>query len=251
MRRPIIAGNWKMNMLIPEAEQLAAGLVGRLQKSPVPEMILAPPFTALSAVRKVLAGTTILIAGQNICSEPKGAFTGEVSAAMLKDAGCRYVILGHSERRHIFGESDSLINAKIQSALANELNIIFCVGETLEQREKDETRQVIEGQVVKGLEGLADSDMDSLVVAYEPVWAIGTGKNATPGQAQEVHGDIRGLIQKLFGKKFSESIRLLYGGSVNPDNCAGLLAQADIDGALVGSASLNADSFYAIINAVN
>lgn len=250
MRRPVVAGNWKMNCLQSEAEDLVKQIMVRKELTRDVEVVLAPPFTALGVVRKLLHGSGIHLAGQNMHFEPKGAWTGEVSAAMLKDSGCKYVILGHSERRSYFHEDDALINKKIKAALKDELNVIFCVGETLKQRECNETRAVVEAQLKLGLEGLTDRDLDNLVIAYEPVWAIGTGKNATPEQAQEVHQFIRAFLEASFGNKTAESVRIQYGGSVNPGNSETLMAQKDIDGALVGSASLNAESFSAIINSV-
>jgi triosephosphate isomerase len=248
MRRPVVAGNWKMNCLQSEARDLVEQLVVRKGLPSTVEIVLAPPFTALAVVRKLVNGSGIQLAGQNIHFEPKGAWTGEVSAAMLKDSGCKYVILGHSERRTHFHEDDALINKKIKAALKAELHVIFCVGEILQQRERNETRGVIESQLKFGLEGLTDRDMESLVLAYEPVWAIGTGKTATPEQAQEVHQFIRAFLETAFEKSTAESIRIQYGGSVNPENSKTLMAQKDIDGALVGSASLNAESFITIIN---
>jgi len=210
--------------------------------------VLAPPFTALGIVKKLVDGSGIQLAGQNIYFEPKGAWTGEISAAMLKDCGCKYVILGHSERRSYFHEDDVLINKKIKAALKHDLHVIFCVGESLGQRERNETRGVIESQLKVGLEGLTADDFEKLIIAYEPVWAIGTGKNATPEQAQEVHHFIRAFLETTIGKPTAESTRIQYGGSVNQGNSKSLMDQKDIDGALVGSASLNAESFIAIIN---
>jgi len=248
MRRPVVAGNWKMNCLQSEARELVEQLVGQKDLSRTVEVVLAPPFTALAVVRKLVNGSGVQLAGQNIHFEPKGAWTGEVSAEMLIDSGCKYVILGHSERRTHFHEDDALINKKIKAALKAELHVIFCVGETLQQRERNETRGVVESQLKFGLEDLTDRDMESLVIAYEPVWAIGTGKTAAPEQAQEVHQFIRAFLEIIFQKSTAESIRIQYGGSVNPGNSKILMAQKDIDGALVGSASLDAESFIAIIN---
>jgi len=247
----MIAGNWKMNKTVPSAVALTDELRRKLSPPLPADIILAPPFTALSAVHDLLAGTGIELAGQNICSQPAGAFTGEISAAMLKDAGCAFVILGHSERRQIFGEDDALINKKIKTALAHGLQVIFCLGETLEIREQNKATDVVRGQLDKGLENLTAEEMQNIVVAYEPVWAIGTGRNATPEQAQEIHEFIRGHLGHAFGKETGGSTRILYGGSVKPENSAELLGQADIDGALVGGASLIADSFYGIISPVN
>lgn len=238
-----------MNKLIPEALELAGELKEKLAPPLSADVVLAPPFTALSAVKNLLSGAPIELAGQNICCEPSGAYTGEISAPMLKDAGCTFVIIGHSERRQLFGEDDPLINKKIKTALAHGLKVIFCLGETLEMRENNQTTQVVRRQLEKGLEGL--ENLQNLVIAYEPIWAIGTGKVATPQQAQEVHHFIRGHLARLSGKEASAEVRLLYGGSVKPETSVSLLAQEDIDGLLVGGASLIAESFYAIINAVN
>jgi triosephosphate isomerase len=248
MRRPVVAGNWKMNCLQSEATDLVNRLVAQKNLSNKVEVVIAPPFTALAAVRKLIDGSGIQLAGQNIHFESNGAWTGEISAAMLKDSGCKYVILGHSERRSNFHEDDALINKKIKAALKEELHVIFCVGETLTQRELSETQVIIESQLKNGLDGLTDRDMESLVIAYEPVWAIGTGKTATPEQAQEVHQFMRAFLVATFDESKAESIRMQYGGSVNPENCKTLMAQKDIDGALVGSASLDAESFITIIN---
>lgn len=248
MRRPVVAGNWKMNLLQSEAEDLVKQLIDQKELTRNVDIVLAPPFTALGIVRKLVHGSGIQLAGQNIYFESNGAWTGEISAAMLRDSGCKYVILGHSERRSYFHEDDVLINKKIKAALNDELHVIFCVGETLEQREQNETRGIVESQLKFGLEGLTTSDLEKLIIAYEPVWAIGTGKNATPEQAQEVHHFIRAFFETTFGNSTAESIRIQYGGSVNQGNSKSLMAQKDIDGALVGSASLNAESFIGIIN---
>ncbi|KMP12484.1 triosephosphate isomerase [Candidatus Nitromaritima sp. SCGC AAA799-A02] len=251
MRRPVVAGNWKMNMLISSAGEWVRDLLGRPPIPDAVEVIVAPPFTALAAVGTAIKGSPVELAGQNMGPEPQGARTGEISAAMLKDAGCRYVILGHSERRQYFAETDALINRKIKIACDHGLKVIFCVGETLDDREGERTRQVVEGQLVAGLSELGDSPIRDLVVAYEPVWAIGTGKNASPKQAQDVHRFIRDWYKTSFGADRAEAIRILYGGSVTPETCASLMAQADIDGLLVGGASLKSDSFYDIISSTN
>lgn len=251
MRRPIVAGNWKMNMLQSEAQDLVKKLLEWKPLSLAVDIVLAPPYTALGVVRELVNNSGIQLAGQNIYFEPKGAWTGEISAAMLKDAGCQFVILGHSERRHYFHEDDALINRKIKAALKNDLQVIFCVGETLEQREKAQTQEIVESQLKFGLQGLDGVAIQSLVIAYEPVWAIGTGKTATPEQAQEVHCFVRKFFEKDFGKAISERVRIQYGGSVNSENSKCLLDQKDIDGALVGSASLNIESFTAIIDSAN
>ena len=251
MRRPIIAGNWKMNLLQTQAEDLVKELI-EWQELPITvDIVLAPPFTALAVVRQMIKNSSIHLSGQNIHFEPSGAWTGEISAAMLKDAGCEFVILGHSERRAYFHEDNALINEKIKAALKNELNVIFCVGETLEQRMQQQTREVVKCQLKIGLEGLTAGDLENIVIAYEPVWAIGTGKTATPEQAQEVHGFTRKFLEETFGEPAGETARILYGGSVSPDNSKCLLDQKDIDGALVGSASLNFESFSAIISTAN
>ena len=250
MRKPIIAGNWKMKKTTSEAVVLVDELKKNL-KLPFPmDIILAPSFTALSTVHDHLTDTGVLLAGQNICSEPEGAFTGEISASMLKDAGCSFVILGHSERRQHFGEDDRLINKKIRTALDYGLKIIFCLGETLEIREQSKSIEVIRSQLNKGLLDLTAAELEKIVIAYEPVWAIGTGKNATPEQAQKIHTFIRNHLDNTFGKYTGNSTHILYGGSATPANSADLLSQADIDGLLVGGASLIANSFYAIIDSV-
>lgn len=251
MRRPIIAANWKMNMLQSEAENLVRKLIEWKKLPQSVDIVLAPPYTALGVVRKLIKNSGIQLAGQNIYFEPKGAWTGEISAAMLKDAGCEFVILGHSERRNYFHENDAMINKKIKAALENDLQVIFCVGETLEQRERGKTQGVVESQLKMGLQGVGAANIKNLVIAYEPVWAIGTGKTATPDQAQEVHCFTRKFIEKGFGNVAAESIRIQYGGSVSAENSKLLLGQKDIDGALVGSASLNIESFAAIINSAN
>lgn len=246
----IVVGNWKMNLLIPESIALAKAILERLDKGSPVQIGVAPPFTALDSIRGLLSGTGLSLVGQNICCEAKGAFTGEISASMLKDAGCDSVILGHSERRKYFAEDDGLINKKIISAHSAGLTVILCVGETLEQRENGQTHAVIKAQLKKSLEGLSRPDMENVVIAYEPIWAIGTGKNATPDQAQSVHKFIRNLIAGSWGMETGDAIRIQYGGSVNPENSGELLAQPDVDGALVGGASLDADSFCAIIGSI-
>ena len=249
MRPKLIAGNWKMNHTVPEALHFVERLKPRLRQMSC-EVVLAPPFTALWPLKKALEGTAISLAGQNLYCKPKGAFTGEISPGMLKDCGCRYVILGHSERRHLFHESDSLINEKIKIALQFNLEVIFCVGETEEQRAAGETERVISDQLHLGLEGIPTGLLPRLTTAYEPVWAIGTGKNATPEQAQAAHRFIREWTSNQFGPESAQALRILYGGSVTPENASSLMGQADVDGVLVGSASLDADSFYAIISSV-
>lgn len=248
MRVKVIAGNWKMNNDLNESKDLISKLLAGLKNSNANcEVVICPPFTSLSEASAMVKNSTIKLGAQNLHQEENGAFTGEVSAKMLLNTGCEFVIIGHSERRNIFMEGDELINKKIQRAINNNLKPIFCVGELLEEREKNITEQVIKTQVLKGLENFSEGDLNNLVIAYEPVWAIGTGKTATPQQAEEVHHFIRKLIEDHFSKEFAENLRILYGGSVKPDNSKDLLSQKNIDGALVGGACLNADSFLNII----
>jgi triosephosphate isomerase len=249
MRRALIAGNWKMYKTVPEARELIAGIRAGLESVGAVDLLVAPPFTALHAAAEALRGSRILLGAQHMHSEKEGAFTGEVSAPMLRDAGCSHVILGHSERRQLFGESDEGVGRKARVAFDHGLTPILCVGETLPERETDRTLAVVERQTGKALERLSPDEAARSVLAYEPVWAIGTGKVATPQQAQEVHAFIRKLVARSHGDAVAASLRILYGGSVKPDNAAGLLAQADIDGALVGGACLKADSFLAIARA--
>ena len=237
-------------MLISDATDWVESL---LRKSPFPEtveVVVAPPFTAIAAVEEKIRRSGITLAGQNMGPEPEGAHTGEISAAMLKDAGCRFVILGHSERRQHFFETDAFISRKIGVALDSGLEIIFCVGESLEERESEHTRQVIEHQLSEGLNGLDVRQFEGLVIAYEPVWAIGTGRTATPEQAQHVHRIIRDWARQAFGENSAGNVRILYGGSVTPETSGPLTVQPDIDGLLVGGASLKSDSFYDIICSV-
>ncbi len=244
--RKLIAGNWKMHTTLAEARELARGIVQGLGADPQAEVAVAPPYTALAAVAEVVAGTPVNLAAQDVFWEEKGAFTGAISPVMLVDVGCSQVIIGHSERRQHFGETDATVNRKVKAALKAGLGPIVCVGETLAEREAGHTLQVVERQVKEGLAGLPADAAGHLVIAYEPVWAIGTGRTATPAQAQEVHAFIRTLLPELAG---TPRVRILYGGSVTPDNAAALLAEPDIDGALVGGASLKAASFLAIIAA--
>ncbi len=248
MRTPLIAGNWKLFKTIGEATALVNDLKPLVASTSGVEIVVAPVFTALSRVSEAMAGSNIHLAAQNCYWEEEGAFTGEVAPKLLKDAGCSHVIIGHSERRQYFGETDGTVNKKAKAAIAAGLTAIVCVGETLAEREADKTFAVIETQVTGGLEGFSVESLTHAVIAYEPVWAIGTGKTASDAQAQEVHAVIRGLVAKLFGQAAADGIRILYGGSVKPDNVKGLMAQTDIDGALVGGASLKADSFAAIVN---
>lgn len=246
-RLPFIAGNWKMNKTVGESLDLIRKLKGAVSGVKEVEVAVAPPFTALYAVHKELEGSSIRLAAQNLYWEEKGAFTGEISPLMLKDVGCQYVIIGHSERRQFFGETDDTVNRKIKAALAQGLKVIFCVGETSREREGGRTFSVIEKQMDDGLKGLDAQGMGDMVIAYEPVWAIGTGKTATPEQAEEVHRFIRGKIEKLYSREVSEKIRIQYGGSVTPENIKGLMNQPDVDGALVGGSCLKAESFSKIV----
>ena len=250
MKRMLMAGNWKMHMLTSEASRLAADLKTLVAdvESPV-EVLLCPPFTSLVEVAASIKGTRIKLGAQNMHWEEKGAFTGEISAAMLKDVGCEYVIIGHSERRQLFGETDKSVNKKTSAALAAGLKPVVCVGETEQQRDDDETEAVVSRQVREGLTGLASDKMADVAIAYEPVWAIGTGKTATPEQAQQVHALIREIVSECFDESIASSMPILYGGSVKPSNANELMAQADINGALVGGASLDANSFGKIVRA--
>jgi triosephosphate isomerase len=246
-RLPFIAGNWKMNKTVGEALDLIRELRTAVSGVKGVEVAVAPPFTALHAVHKELEGSSIRLAAQNLYWEEKGAFTGEISPVMLKEVGCQYAIIGHSERRQFFGESDETVNRRIKAALANGMKVIFCIGETLMEREEAKTFSVIERQVSGGLKGLSDKESKNMTIAYEPVWAIGTGKTATPEQAEEVHRFIREKMEKLYSRDVSEETRIQYGGSVTPDNVKGLMNQPNIDGALVGGASLKAEYFSKIV----
>ena len=248
MRKTVIAGNWKMNNDLRESEKLIVELKNLLQnEKPNCDVIVCPPYTSLSEAYKLLKGSQIKLGAQNMHFEENGAFTGEVSALMLKSVGCEYVILGHSERRHIFGESNEMINKKIKKALSAGLKPIFCVGELLEERERGTTNDVVKKQILKGLAEISADEMKNIIVAYEPVWAIGTGKTASPAQAQEVHEFIRDLVEITYSLEVANDLVIQYGGSVKPDNAKELISQKDIDGALVGGACLKADSFMGII----
>jgi triosephosphate isomerase len=246
MRTPVIAGNWKLFKNSSDASELLSGLIPLVKDTSGVEIVIAPVFTVLDRVCKLLSGSNIKLAAQNCYWEEEGAFTGEVSPKMLIDAGCSHVIIGHSERRQYFGETDETVNRKTKSAIAAGLTAIVCVGETLKEREDGVMNDVLSRQLTKGLEGL--SSFQNIIIAYEPVWAIGTGKTASDEQAQEAHKFIRQIIHQEFSATTAESTRILYGGSVKPDNVKGLMSQPDIDGALVGGASLKADSFAAIVN---
>ena len=248
MRKKVIAGNWKMNKNLNEAVSLISEIKNGLdEKNLNADVIICPPYISLETASTLIKESKIKLGAQNMYFEESGAFTGEVSPSMLKSVGCEYVILGHSERRSIFGESDEVINKKLKTAFANGLKPIFCIGETLEERESGVTEKVVEEQVRKGLDGISESDFANIIIAYEPVWAIGTGKTATPEQAQAVHKFIRGLAKDLYSDNSADKLVIQYGGSVKPNNAKELLSQPDIDGALVGGACLKADSFIAII----
>jgi triosephosphate isomerase len=248
-RKLFIAGNWKMNTSRDGAVALAGGLKDAIGAVEAVDLGVAPPFVYLAAVGEALAGSRIDLLAQNMFYEDNGAFTGETSGEMLRDVGVRTVILGHSERRHVIGESDELINRKVIKALGDGLDVILCVGELLEQRQAEQTLEVVGRQVKIGLEGVPADAMANVTIAYEPVWAIGTGVTATPDQAQHVHAMVRGMLGEKYDAAVAEATRIQYGGSVKPANAAELLAQPDIDGALVGGASLKVDDFSAIVHA--
>ena len=250
MRKPMIAGNWKLHKTIAESCSLVEALKPAVATNQAVEIVVAPVFTALSRVAEALAGSNIRLAAQNCYAEPQGAFTGEVSPQLLQDAGCSYVIIGHSERRQLFGETDELINRKAHALAAAGMGTILCVGETLEERESDRMFDVLRRQVRFGLKNLKAASMAKVVIAYEPVWAIGTGKTASDEQAQEAHAFIRALLKEIFDAKVAGATRILYGGSVKPGNVDNLMSQPDVDGALVGGASLQADDFARIVNFV-
>jgi triosephosphate isomerase len=247
MRTPVIAGNWKLNKKLDEARQLATDLVAGLRDVEGREIIIAPVFTALSSVAEIIAGSNVELAAQNCYPSGSGAFTGEVSPEMLEDCGCNHVILGHSERRQLLGEDDAFINQKVHKALESKLKIILCIGETLEERDSEQMLDVLTRQVTGGLATVSTEQMARVIIAYEPVWAIGTGKTASDEQAQEAHSFIRGLLQGLFTPEVASATRILYGGSVKPGNVDGLMAMDDIDGALVGGASLKAEDFIRLV----
>ena len=246
MRRPLIIANWKMHMTLDQASALTEGVVEGCRDIGNADIVLAPPFTALAKVREKVHESSIRLGAQDIYWEEQGAFTGEVSPVMLKDAGCDYVIVAHSERRQLFGETDKSANRKVLAALTHELIPILCVGETDAERDRGVTYVVVDRQVKEALKDVAETQLETIVVAYEPIWAIGTGRTATPAQAEEVHQSIRGQLAKLFSADAADQVRILYGGSVKPDNVDDLMAEADIDGALVGGASLKANSFNRI-----
>lgn len=249
MRKPIIAGNWKMYKTIAEALDFAQAFKPLVVASTHCEIVIAPPFTAIKAMAARLDGSNIDIAAQDVAAEPgPGAFTGEVSASMIKDAGARWAVIGHSERRQFYGETDDSVNAKIRATLGAGLSPILCVGERLEDRDAGRANQVVEAQLNGGMRNLTASEASRIIIAYEPVWAIGTGRTATPETAQQMHAFIRSAIRAMFGEGVGDETRVLYGGSVKPDNIGSLMSQLDIDGALVGGASLEAGSFAGIVN---
>jgi triosephosphate isomerase len=246
-RTPLIAGNWKMYLDLEASLELARAIVACSAEISDREVMIAPSFPVLGPVAEILRGSRVQLAGQNVCWEDKGAYTGEVSPTMLTSLGCSMAIIGHSERRHIFSEDDITINQRVLGALRYGLVPVLCVGETLDEREEGTTLKVLEEQLCRGLEGVDRGQAEKVVVAYEPVWAIGTGKTASPEQAQEAHHFLREMLSGLYEKNIAEQIRILYGGSVKPDNVDALMAKPDIDGALVGGASLKADTFEPII----
>ena len=247
MRKPIIAGNWKMHKTVGEACALARAVKEGIQDVSHCQVVLAPPFTALASVAAEIRDTPLILAAQNVHWEPRGAFTGEISVAMLQDAGCGMVLIGHSERRQFFGESDATVNNRIRAVLASGLQPIVCIGETLADRESGTHHSKVVQQLAGGLDGLTHRDLLRIILAYEPVWAIGTGRTASPETAQEMHRYIRGWLSEKFGKN-AEDVCILYGGSVKPENIDALMRQPDIDGALVGGACLEAESFLRIVH---
>ena len=249
MRTPFVAGNWKLNKTSDEAVTLARGVIDALVGVSAVDVAICPPFTALERVSGVVEGSAVSLGAQNMYWEDEGAFTGEISAPMLLTCGCEYVILGHSERRQFFGETDETVNSRLKAALDAGLKPIVCVGESLEQREGHVTEQVVETQTVGAFDGLSADDVAGITLAYEPVWAIGTGLTATPEQAEAVHAFLRQVLSKLYCDDIAQAVRIQYGGSVKPDNAVDLFGQANIDGGLIGGASLEADSFAAIVKA--
>jgi triosephosphate isomerase len=248
MRKPVIAGNWKMYKTIGEAVEFVKRLRPLVASVEHCEIVVAPPFTALRAVCDALRGSNIGLAAQDLHWEREGPYTGDVSASMIREAGCTYVIIGHSERRYGHGETDAMVNRKVKAAVAEGLTPIVCVGETLAEREAGKTLEVLARQFEGGLAGLTAQEFSRIMMAYEPVWAIGTGRTATPQLAAESHGELRRLVSLRFGEAAGKQVRILYGGSVKPENIGGLMAEEQIDGALVGGASLAVDSFTAIVN---
>jgi len=247
LRKYCIAGNWKMNKTSIEASELAQEIKSSVGKDTDITVVLCPPFTALDSVARVIEKSNLELGAQNMHPASEGAFTGEISAEMLRGLFCNYVILGHSERRTLFNETNDYINEKVHAALANNLKPIVCVGESLKEREEGKTLSIVKEQIEEALKGVSIDRDSSLIIAYEPVWAIGSGKTATPEMAQEVHGELRKILITLLGKTIATKLRILYGGSMNPDNASDLLEQIDIDGGLIGGASLDAKSFIQLI----
>ncbi len=246
--KPFIAGNWKMNGTITEARELVQSILMALPEStPGAEIVIIPPLTAISTLKDLIGNSSLKLGAQNVFWEDRGAYTGEVSPLMLKDAGCEYVIIGHSERRQYFGETDATVNKKTRASLSHGLTPIMCIGETLKEREKEKTIETVERQIVEGLTNIGLEEFKKIVLAYEPIWAIGTGLTATPDQAEDVHRFIRSKLTEMYGNEASSCAIILYGGSVKPENTFSLLIEKDINGALVGGASLTADSFAGII----
>ncbi|MEQ1574487.1 MAG: triose-phosphate isomerase [Vicinamibacterales bacterium] len=248
MRTPFIAANWKMHKTVAETVTFVTEFRGLVKDIKDVEIVVAPPFTALHAAAEAARNSNVGIAAQNLYWERQGAFTGEISAPMIREAGAAYGIIGHSERRTLFGETDASVNRRIAAAFAERLTPIVCIGETLDQRERNETFAVLDRQIKQGFDGVTADEMAKLVIAYEPVWAIGTGRNATPAQASEAHGHIRARLLQWFGGEAAGRCRIIYGGSVKPDNTAALLSQPDVDGALVGGASMDVRDFFAIVS---
>lgn len=249
MRTPLVAGNWKMFKLIAEAVDTVTALKPLVADAAGVDIVVCPTFTALHAAGQALAGSNIALGAQNCYPKESGAFTGEISPQMLLDAGCAWTIIGHSERRQYFKEDDAFLNEKLHYALAQGLKVMFCIGETLEERQGGAMNAVLERQVSKGLAGLTEAGFANIAIAYEPVWAIGTGVTATPEQAEEAHAFVRGIVTQQFGQAVADAVRIQYGGSVKPDNAAELITKPNVDGFLVGGAALKADSFAAIVNA--
>ncbi len=247
MRRPSIAGNWKMNLDRRKALELVSALRDRLTGFDGADVAVCPPAVYLDEIARALSGSNIRVGAQDVCDRESGAFTGEISAAMLRDVGATLVVVGHSERRHVYGETDALVNAKVHRALENDLDVILCVGETIEERRAGQTEATVDRHLTEGLKHVSASDVGRLTIAYEPVWAIGTGETATPGQAGEVHAFLRRRLSELYGAEVAVETRIQYGGSVKPNNASELMAVPDVDGALVGGASLEADSFLRIV----
>ncbi len=246
-RRYFIAGNWKMNNTAAKATELINGINAQIGNETSVDVAVCPTFTALDAASKALAGSTVKLGAQNMYTKTNGAYTGEIAADMLKEFNCTYVILGHSERREYFKETDAFINEKVKAVLENGMKPILCVGEKLEEREAGKTIDIVSTQTSEGLAGISKEDAENVVIAYEPVWAIGTGKTATPEMAQEVHAEIRKVLSNLFGAETAEKMQILYGGSMKPENADDLLKEKDIDGGLIGGAALKADSFVALV----